>query len=473
MKSNRKKVFVLIPILLVIFFVGCDGIMAGDASGLEASGVVEAVEVLVAPEVGGRVAEVYVSEGEQVKKGEPLLQLESDILDAQYDQAVAGRDAAQANVETAKAAVTFAEASLKAARANSELTKIHYELELMLARVQELPDREKAWTERAPSDFDLPTWYFGKDEEIAAAEYEVDLAWENLQNERKNLKHVLDSVSNSDFREAEITLAEAQATFLVMEELLKRRVTQSGSTEIRDYIEDLHDTAEAALESAQKTYESMLSDTDEDDLLEARARLVVAQERYQIALDKLNQLFTGAESLQVRAAKIAVRQAEAIVTQAEAALAQALSGIQLAEKALAQAEVAVELIEIQIDKLLVTSKTSGVVLICNIESGELAQPGFTVMTIGKLDTLTITVFIPEDQYGEINLGDAASVTVDSFPDEVFDAIVTRIADQAEYTPRNVQTEEDRKTTVFAIELSVDDPSGKLKPGMPADVRFEE
>ena len=95
------------------------------------------------------------------------------------------------------------------------------------------------------------------------------------------------------------------------------------------------------------------------------------------------------------------------------------------------------------------------------------------MTIGQLDKLSITVYVPEDQYGEIKLGDSAVVSVDSFPDEFFDAIVTRIADQAEYTPRNVQTEEDRKTTVFAVELSVTDPGGKLKPGMPADVNFGE
>ncbi len=473
MNVKRKFKIGVAFILFAFTFVGCDGLMADNKSGLEASGVVEAVEVLVAPEVGGRIAEVYVSEGDQVRIGEPLLRIENDILNAQFDQAVAGRDAAQATVKTARASEASAEASLEAARANLELAQIRYDLELMIARAQELPVREKAWTERAPSEFDLPAWYFDKDEEIAAADHEVELAWENLETQRKNLSDLLDSISDVDFRDAEINLAEAQATFLVMEELLKRRVTQAGSDEIRDYIRDLHDTAEATLESAQKTYESMLSDADEDDLIEARARLVVAQERYYIALDKLNQLFTGEESLQVRAAEIAIRQAETIVTQAEATLAQALSGVQLAERSLAQAESAVELVQIQVDQLTVTAKTSGVVFIRNIEPGELAQPGLTVMTIGKLDTLTITVFIPEDQYGEISLGDTAIVTVDSFPDEFFDAVVTRIADQAEYTPRNVQTEEDRKTTVFAIELSVDDPGGKLKPGMPADVLFGE
>jgi HlyD family secretion protein len=93
------------------------------------------------------------------------------------------------------------------------------------------------------------------------------------------------------------------------------------------------------------------------------------------------------------------------------------------------------------------------------------------MTLDQTDTLIITVYISEDRYGEIALGDHAQVNVDSFPGVIFDAVVTRIADRAEFTPRNVQTEEGRRTTVFAVELSVQDTDAKLKPGMPADVTF--
>jgi multidrug resistance efflux pump len=93
------------------------------------------------------------------------------------------------------------------------------------------------------------------------------------------------------------------------------------------------------------------------------------------------------------------------------------------------------------------------------------------MTLGQLDNLSITVYVPENLYGGLSLGQSASVTVDSFPGETFNATVTHIADQAEFTPRNVQTAEGRSTTVFAIKLQVQDTVGKLKPGMPADVVF--
>jgi multidrug resistance efflux pump len=82
------------------------------------------------------------------------------------------------------------------------------------------------------------------------------------------------------------------------------------------------------------------------------------------------------------------------------------------------------------------------------------------------------VYLSEDRYGEVNVGDEVSLTVDSFPNETFTAVVTRIADQAEYTPRNVQTKEERQTTVYAIKLEASNSDGKLKPGMPVDVTFE-
>jgi HlyD family secretion protein len=91
--------------------------------------------------------------------------------------------------------------------------------------------------------------------------------------------------------------------------------------------------------------------------------------------------------------------------------------------------------------------------------------------LGILDNLTITVYLPEDRYGEIRLGQSAQVQVDSYPGESFAAEVVHIADQAEFTPRNVQTAEGRRTTVFAVRLKINVDDGKLKPGMPADVSF--
>jgi multidrug efflux pump subunit AcrA (membrane-fusion protein) len=115
----------------------------------------------------------------------------------------------------------------------------------------------------------------------------------------------------------------------------------------------------------------------------------------------------------------------------------------------------------------------GVVLLRLFEPSEIATPGSTVLVLGNLYDLNLTVYVPEDRYGEIVLGQAYPVTVDSFPGRVYSGTVSHIADQAEFTPRNVQTVEGRKTTVFAIRLSLANPDLALKPGMPADVNFSQ
>jgi len=113
----------------------------------------------------------------------------------------------------------------------------------------------------------------------------------------------------------------------------------------------------------------------------------------------------------------------------------------------------------------------GAVLTRTGEPGSVVNPGSTVLILGRLDELTITVYVPEDRMGEVSLGQSANVTVDSFPGTSFIAIVTFISDQAEFTPRNVQTVEGRRNTVFAVYLSLENTDLALMPGMWADVNF--
>jgi HlyD family secretion protein len=130
-------------------------------------------------------------------------------------------------------------------------------------------------------------------------------------------------------------------------------------------------------------------------------------------------------------------------------------------------------IETQIGKLRIAAPSDGVVLSRGIEPGEVAMPGGALLVLGDLSELAVTVYLPEDRYGEVHLGDTARVTVDSFPDRTFEGKVTRVADRAEFTPRNVQTPAGRRTMVFGVELALVDPNRDLKPGMPADVVFGE
>ena len=184
--------------------------------------------------------------------------------------------------------------------------------------------------------------------------------------------------------------------------------------------------------------------------------------------------FAGVSSIMEE--HIALAEAQIRTAEANLALAQADTTEEQLEAAQAQveaAQAALNIVQAEFDKLVLTSPVNGIVLYRTVEPGEVVLPGSPAITLGLLDELSITVYIPEDRYGQIDIRGSATVRVDSFPGETFEATVVRIADQAEYTPRNVQTEEDRRTTVFAVELSVEDPQGKLKPGMPADVIFEQ
>jgi multidrug efflux pump subunit AcrA (membrane-fusion protein) len=119
----------------------------------------------------------------------------------------------------------------------------------------------------------------------------------------------------------------------------------------------------------------------------------------------------------------------------------------------------------------ITSPINGTVLERLVEPNEFAAPGSTVMVVASLDTLTLTIYVPENLYGQFFLGQTYPVTVDSFPGQSFNGTVSFISNQAEFTPRNVQTTDSRQTTVYAIKLDLDPSGGMLKPGMPADVHF--
>ena len=467
--QEKRRLWLLIGIVLIAGLLSaCEG---SGSDALRASGVVEAVEVVVAPELGGRVIEVFVDEGDTVREGDSLFSMDDEVITQQVAQAEAAHKAALASQDAAQSMLDSAEAGLSAAQTGVELATVQYEMELAVSRAQESPARTQAWAQVFPYNFDLPAWYFEQAEYLAGAEAEIEAATEMLADERANYEAVLETSGSEDVIAAEERLIKAQAAFEVAKELWERQVASQKRSYMDDFIDDLYDEAKDELEAAQDDYDALLSEEAAEDVLEARARLAVAIERLETALDQRDQLLVGRDSLRVQAALAGIEQAEANLAVAKAAVEQAqAAGIQV-DTVVTQTQVALDLLEVQLEKLTVKASVAGVLMTRSVEPGEVVVPGMTLMTIGQLERLTITVYLPEDRYGQIALGDKAEVSVDSFPDETFEAVVVRIADRAEYTPRNVQTEEDRRTTVYAVELTVDDPGDSLKPGMPADVVF--
>ena len=119
--------------------------------------------------------------------------------------------------------------------------------------------------------------------------------------------------------------------------------------------------------------------------------------------------------------------------------------------------------------------SDGTVMSRPVEDGEVVNPGTPLYVMVDINKLYLKVYIPEPDIGKIKLGNEAKVFVDAFPEKAFNARITKIYEQAEFTPKNVETKEERVKLVFGVELSVDNPEGILKPGMPADavIRWKE
>jgi HlyD family secretion protein len=198
-----------------------------------------------------------------------------------------------------------------------------------------------------------------------------------------------------------------------------------------------------------------------------------AQALKEAAQVNLQSILNGARQEQLDSAQAQVDAAKAQVDSAKAGVDAALAQSEAAKAQVDAAQAAINALDVQLAKLSIISPIDGLVLTRAIEPGETAVPGSTLIVLGQLDRLTITVYLSEDRYGTVQPGQKAMVKVDSYPDLGFEATVVQIADKAEFTPRNVQTEEGRRTTVFAVKLAVVSPEGKLKPGMPADVEFEK
>lgn len=145
--------------------------------------------------------------------------------------------------------------------------------------------------------------------------------------------------------------------------------------------------------------------------------------------------------------------------------------IKAAASRVEQAKAALKATEEKLKDTVLYAPISGVVLKKNVELGETVSAGLAVYTIGDLANPWIKIYVKEDKLGLVKLGQKAGVKVDTYPKKIYEGIVTYISSEAEFTPKNVQTQEERVKLVFGIKVSVRDINDELKPGMPADVKI--
>ena len=410
--SIRRILPMLIPVALLVGGLIYLATISGSASGpLETSGTVEGVEVSVASEIPGRVVEVLAAEGQAVQRGDPLFRLDEASIEVRRRKA------------TAVAAAAVTAARLQLVKTQQELDALLEDAPLVMAQAQSdlaaardaLDDAQRRRAYQQSGRRATDETVEGVEAQLALAEEAVDQADHTAAN--------LSDLSSSDPKRAAAEAALYEA----------RQQRDAIKTNLNWYTGEPTDIDQAMLDARVAL---------------AEAQVLQAQLEWERWKD-------GPDPSALELAQASVDNAKAQLEAAEATAAAEL-----------------DTLDLDADKVTVRAPVSGVVLARLIEPGEVVAAGATVFTIGQLDALRITVYLPEDRYGGVSLGEQAQVTVDTFPGDQFVAMVSRIADEAEFTPRNVQTEEGRRTMVFAVELSVMDPEQKLRPGMPASVSFD-
>jgi multidrug resistance efflux pump len=447
-KLPRK--FVILPIALLIAIAGVTWWLLSERSALAennqlfASGTIESTQVIVAPQIGGQVMDVLAQKGEKVQAGQVLVRFSDTLLEAQLAQAQAALTQAEANYDLVAAGVPAEQQQMAIAAAELELVSAQQALDELYTK-NKLAAAQAAKAVADSRDLVRDAERINESLKSPASQTDIDIARSivtltetALERAEKQLKPLLRKAEDNPRRAASLLVV---SLLQKQHDLAVKRLNylEGGADEISlAQAEASLELAQESLKEAEREYENLVQGPDPDLLELAESRLKVAEAK-------------------LAAAKAGPSQEQLAVAQSQIKLARAAVGV----------------IEAQMAKLAITAPTTGMVLSRSVEAGEVVAPGAPLLTLGRLDDLTITVYIPEDRYGNIRLGQTARVSVDSFPGQEFSATVARIANQAEFTPRNVQTQEGRRTTVFAVELIVDDPESRLKPGMPADVAFDE
>jgi multidrug resistance efflux pump len=405
--KNLRALAATIFIASTILLPGCGNGEGDDV--LLASGFIEGKEIIISSEMGGPVLEVLVDEGDEVGVDQVLVRLDDALIQTQLGEALAAVAAAEAN----------------------------------LARIQAGARPEELAAGRAA---------------LAQAQIQLDGSVRAVENAQQTLENP---------QELNAQIVEAQTQVALAEQDVEMARADLGEAEL---MYNLYDDQGGDVErSWALTVQS------------ARAAVEAAEAGLDGTIRYLNILYAVRANpleleAQLHASEAQQAVMEAMVMQAEAALDELEAGptseqLAMAEAQLHQAEAAAGLIEAQQALLTLTSPISGIVTSRSAHPGENALPGITLLTLANLDEVTLVIYVPENRIGQIRVGQPVEVRVDSFPGEVFVGRVATIANEAEFTPRNVQTQEERVNLVFAVKVVIPNPDYLLKPGMPADAEI--
>jgi HlyD family secretion protein len=255
-----------------------------------------------------------------------------------------------------------------------------------------------------------------------------------------------DSLATLDRAELDARRAQALAQRSAARALLAEMEAGARSEELAQAREAAR-AAEERLTDARRDFERVQrlfqgGAVSQEALDKAKLALEVAQSQRDQAQQQLKLVEAGPRPERVRAQRAAVAQADAAVQQVDATLANAV----------------------------IRAPFDGIVTVRNRQPGETVGAGAPVLTLMNVDDRWVRIYISEARIGAVHIGASADITTDTYPGRAFKGAVSFIASEAEFTPRNVQTTEERVKLVYAVKVRITgDSTNTLKPGMPADV----
>jgi membrane fusion protein YbhG len=275
------------------------------------------------------------------------------------------------------------------------------------------------------------TLKWSRPEEVAAARAQAEAAWMTYEQARNGPRKEEIDAARADVSAADADYEVAKATLARTEKLVENGVQ---SKQEYDNAKSAFDRGAARREAARQRLELLLAGTRKEEI--ARAERL-----YKQAAANLELVEKGARKEDIDAAKAQLERARATSKQ----------------------------IEVQLSELEVISPANAFVEVLQVRPGELINPNSPVATLLEVDRLWVRVYVPEPEKGNVQLGKEVSVGVDTFPGEKFRGRIEEIASRGEFTPRNVQTRDEREHQVFGLRVRLENPGRMLSAGMAADV----
>lgn len=496
-------------VIFVFFQPGCKN---GNGN-IKASGTVEATEINMAAKVTGRV-EKFIEEGQKVKKGQEIIWLDRDELTHQAEQSEAALKSAQIQlsqaVKLAELQKSQTETQINVSKASIDVTEAQVRQSISGSKLQ--MTQTDTQLEQAQLRLKESIEVYNQSREALSAqiidsETKIKQAQSALQAAEKKLDILLEGARPQERSQAKSSCDQALANYENVKKDLERaqKLFDDGVIPAQqlDKAKTLYTSAESTLNIAKQNLSLVQEGPREQEIEIAKEQVLQAQEVLKSAestkslVEIKKQQFSIAEK-QIEEARAALELASAgflqnqikeqQITVTKAQLEQAQSNYELAQDnwkmvevkkkdvegagaLVKQREAALKLARIQLQNSIVKSPIDCTVKLKVAEIGELIPAGSTILKLADLNDIWISVYIPEDQYGQITLNDKASVTVDSWPGKSFNGYVSYIASEAQFTPKTIQTQKDRVTLTYEVRVKIDNREQKLIPGMPADVEI--